>query len=214
MAIPWDAVSAAGQGVGNLLMQGITGRRNRQAQQHENVLDRRHARHEAIRNRRFTERMSNTAYQRSMADMEKAGLNPILAYKQGSASTPPGGGMAASGKSLPPIQRKAEFMELQMLQEQMGLTKEQAASAKAQAALADERRLGIFYENYPKGLVYEAATALEAKLRAEASKLLGPQKAPKWHPPMVRPPGKRKPQGASGKWGEPRKRRGATGTWQ
>jgi len=38
----------------------------------------------------FQKDMSNTAYQRGIADMKKAGINPMLAFSQGGASSPVG----------------------------------------------------------------------------------------------------------------------------
>lgn len=49
---------------------------------------------EAEKNRQWQEYMSNTSHRREMADLEAAGLNPILAARQG-ASTP--SGSSASG---------------------------------------------------------------------------------------------------------------------
>lgn len=45
---------------------------------------------EASFQRDWEEKMSSTAYQRATGDMVKAGLNPMLAYMQGGASTPSG----------------------------------------------------------------------------------------------------------------------------
>lgn len=53
---------------------------------------------EAQKDRDFQERLSNTAYQRAVEDMRKAGINPIVAFSQGasSASTPSGSSLSSA----------------------------------------------------------------------------------------------------------------------
>lgn len=72
---------------GKDVMSMIPGIGDRMAAQEANEANKAEARV----NREFQERMSSTAYQRAMEDMKKAGLNPMLSYMQGGASTPSGG---------------------------------------------------------------------------------------------------------------------------
>lgn len=72
---------------------------------------------EALAARDFEERMSNSAYQRQVSDMQKAGLNPIMAaMKGGGASTPnasaPSGASASATSASSPSPTRMEALKI------------------------------------------------------------------------------------------------------
>lgn len=93
-------------------------------------------REQAIQND-YQEYLSNTAYQRQVADMQAAGVNPALAIGSGKGASTPAASTGSNGGNF------ADLVSIMMLPSQLKQIEANIAASRAQANLANENAKNV-----------------------------------------------------------------------